>query len=297
MISPQMQEQIAILTQAVTPLDATWPERRVAYDALGEVYPALEDVTREEIDLGGIPTVRFTPPGVDSERAILYFHGGGYCIGSTRSHAMIVTRLAKAAGCALYFPLYRLAPEHRFPVPVEDCFTAWKGLLATGLAPERVSFAGDSAGGGLCFSIMQMARDRGVALPACAAAISPWSDMEGVGTWRAGDPERDAFLLPAELELFVDGFLDGMNLRHPMAAPMYGACDRLPPVLIQVSASELLYDDAVRLSAAIETAGGSVEMQVAEEGTPHVWHHMVPEVPESVEAIEAAGAFMARHTI
>jgi monoterpene epsilon-lactone hydrolase len=296
MISPQMQEQIAILTQSVTPLEATWPERRAAYDALSDVYPALPDVVRDEIELGGVPTVRFTPPGVDGARAILYFHGGGYCIGSTRSHAMIVTRLAKAAGCTLYFPLYRLAPEHDFPVPVEDCFSAWQGLLATGMAPERVAFCGDSAGGGLCFSIMQMARDRGVALPACAAAISPWSDMEGQGTWRAGDPTRDAFLLPQELELFVEGFIGGSNLRHPLAAPMYGAMDRLPPVLIQVSASELLYDDAVRLAAGIEASGGSVETQVAEAGTPHVWHHMVPDVPESVEAIETAGAFMARHT-
>lgn len=297
MTSPQMQEQITVLSQSVTPLEATWPERRAAYDALGEVYPALDDVVRDEIELGGVPSVRFTPPGVDEDRAILYFHGGGYCIGSTASHGMIVTRLAKAAGCPLYFPLYRLAPEHRFPVPVEDCFTAWQGLLDRGLAPERVAFAGDSAGGGLCFSILQMARERAVALPACAVAISPWSDMEGEGTWNAGDPERDAFLLPQELQLFVDGFLGDMNLRHPMAAPMYGAFERLPPVLIQVSASELLYDDAIRLAAGIESAGGSVEMQVAEEGTPHVWHHMVPEVPESVEAIEAAGAFAARHTI
>ncbi|MDA1072060.1 MAG: alpha/beta hydrolase, partial [Proteobacteria bacterium] len=82
MISPQMQEQIAVLTQSVTPLEATWPERRAAYDALGEVYPALEEVEREEVDLGGVPAVRFVPPGVDGERAILYFHGGGYCIGS-----------------------------------------------------------------------------------------------------------------------------------------------------------------------------------------------------------------------
>lgn len=297
MISPQMQEQIAVLTQSVTPLDATWPERRASYDALGEVYPALAEVAREETMLGGVPAVRFVPPGVDEDRAILYFHGGGYCIGSTASHAMIVTRLARAAGCPLYFPLYRLAPEHRFPVPVEDCLAAWQGLIDLGVDPARVAFAGDSAGGGLCFSIMQMARDKGITLPACAVAISPWSDMEGEGTWRAGDPQRDAFLLPQELQLFVDDFLDGRNLRHPMAAPMYGAMNGLPPVLIQVSASELLYDDAVRLAAGIEKAGGSVEMQVAEEGTPHVWHHMVPDVPESVEAIEAAGAFAARHTV
>ena len=297
MISPQMQEQIAMLTQSVMPPDATWAERRVAYDALSGIYPPLDGVVREDIDLGGVPAVRFVPPGADEGRAILYFHGGGYCIGSTLSHAMIVTRLAKAAGCSLFFPLYRMAPEHRFPVPVEDCFTAWQGLLARGMAPERVALSGDSAGGGLCFSILQMARERGVALPACAAALSPWSDMEGEGTWRAGDSHRDAFLMPHELELFVEGFLGGMNLRHPMAAPMYGDLAGLPPVLIQVSASELLYHDAVRLAAGVEAAGGKVEMQVAEEGTPHVWHHMVPDVPESVEAIEAAGAFIARHTI
>lgn len=296
MISPQMQEQLAILAQSVTPLDATWPERRAAYDMLGEVYPALPEVAQEETELGGVPAIRFVPPGVDQGRAVLYFHGGGYCIGSVKSHAMIVSRLAKASGCPLWFPLYRLCPEHPFPAFLEDCVAAWGGLLDRGVDPNGVAFAGDSAGGGLCFSVMQAARDRGMALPACAVAISPWTDMEGQGTWRAGDPARDAFLLPQELELFVDGTLGGMNLRHPAAAPVFGSFDRLPPVLIQVSPTELLYDDAVRLAAAQEAAGGTVELQVAEEGTPHVWHHMVPDVPESVEAIEEAGAFVARHT-
>ena len=168
------------------------------------------------------------------------------------------------------------------------------GFAELGADPERVGFAGDSAGGGLVFSVSQAARDRGMALPKCCVALSPWTDMEGTGTWRAGDPERDVFLSPGELEMLVDGFLAGADRRDPLAAPIFGSFEGLPPFLIQASRSELLYDDAVRLAGALERANNPPLLELAEEGTPHVWHHMVPDVPEAVRSLGNAGAYV-RH--
>ncbi|MBT6202460.1 MAG: alpha/beta hydrolase [Rhodospirillaceae bacterium] len=297
MLSDAMKANLVLLSEGALPAEATWQERREAYDSLSEVFPGLPEVRCEEIDLGGVPGLRYIPPGADESRAIFYMHGGGYCIGSQKSHAMIVTHLAVEAGCPVLFPLYRLSPEHPFPVPAEDCIQAWKAALEQGLDPARTGFAGDSTGGGLVFVVSQAARDRGLALPACVVAISPWTDMEGTGTWRSGDPERDAFLTPGELDMFVEGYLgpDG-NRRDVLAAPIHGSFHGLPPFLIQASRTELLYDDAVSLAAALEEAGNAPVLELAGEGTPHVWHHMVPDVPESVASIKSAGAFLTRFT-
>ncbi len=294
MISKQMNAKLSLLAEGSLPADATWQEHRQAYDSLGEVFPALPGVRREDAACGGIKGFRYVPPGADETRAIVYFHGGGYCIGSHKSHEMIITTLASMAGCPLWFPLYRLAPEHAFPVPVEDCIAAWQGFAELTTQPGRVGFAGDSAGGGLVFSVAQAARDRGMALPGVCVALSPWTDMEGTGTWRAGDPRRDAFLSAEELDMFVDGFLAGTDRRDPLAAPVFGSFAGLPPFLIQASRSELLYDDAVRLAGALERAGNPPLLELAEEGTPHVWHHMVPDVPEAVRSLGNAAAYM-RH--
>ena len=296
MPSQEMFDKVALLAEGSLPAEASWQERRESYDSLLEVFPAMEDVASEPITMGGVPGLRFRATDSDDSRALLYFHGGGYCIGSERSHAMIVTRLVHAAGCPVWFPLYRLAPENRFPVPAEDCIAFWQGMLEAGISARHTGFAGDSAGGGLVFVVAQAARDRGMAMPSTCVAISPWTDMEGEGTWRAGDPERDAFLMPGELEMFIEGYLGGTNLRHPLASPIYGGFEGLPPFLIQASATELLYDDAIRLAAALESAGNPAELDIAEPGTPHVWHHMVPDVPESLTAIRNAGSFIKRHT-
>jgi len=296
MLSDPMKANLAILSEGSLPAEATWQERRDSYDSLSEAFPVLSDVTIEGVDMGGVPGLLYAAEGADRSRATLYFHGGGYCIGSERSHGMIVTRLAAWTGAPVWFPLYRLSPEHRFPVPIEDCIQAWAGLLETGIDPARVGFAGDSAGGGLVFIVAQAARDRSMGVPGCCAAISPWTDMEGHGTWREGDPERDAFLLPGELEMFIEGFLGDGDRRDPLASPVHGSFHSLPPFLIQASRTELLFDDAVRLAEGLKSAGGSVELEIAEEGTPHVWHHMVPDVPEAVASLERVAAFLKQGT-
>ena len=294
MTSRELEDYKRVLAEAVMPEDATMAERRLAYDELGDEFPADETVGRQQTDLGGVPAWRFDPPDAKPDQAILYFHGGGYAMGSTKSHGMIITRLARETGTPLYFPDYRMAPEHVFPTALDDCVAAYRGLLDSGIKPESIAFAGDSAGGGLVFTVMMRARDQGLPQPSCGVAISPWSDMEGEGTWRAGDPARDAFLTADELDIFVDVYLGGKNLHHPDVAPHLGDLSGLAPVLIQVGSTELLFDDARQLAEGMKAAGGDVRMEVVEEA-PHVWHHLVPNVPEAVTSIRQASQFITGH--
>ena len=145
------------------------------------------------------------------------------------------------------------------------------------------------------FSVMLRAREEGLPLPSCGWSVSPWADMEGRGTWRAGTPGRDPLLSVGELDYFIDVYLNGKNLRHPGVAPIYGDLSGLPPVLIQVGGDEILLDDARTLARGMREAGSEVVLH-EEKGAAHVWHHMVPDVPEAVAAIEQGAEFIRHHT-
>jgi acetyl esterase/lipase len=146
-------------------------ERRAAIDAFAKAFPPAADVTIEKITLGGVPAEKSRTPGDDSGAAILYVHGGGYVIGSLDSHRHLVTEIGRAAGAPVYALDYRLAPEHRFPAPVDDTLAAYRQLLAQGIAPGKITVAGDSAGGGLVVAALVAIRDAGLAQPALGCCI------------------------------------------------------------------------------------------------------------------------------
>ena len=294
MPSQQLIEKTRLLTEVPLPADASVEDFRQSYDSFGEVFPSDPSVVITDTRMGDVNAHKLTPSQIESERTVLFFHGGGFVIGSLKSHEMIVTRLASWAGCEVWFPVYRLAPEHLFPAAIDDCLHSWEWLLNTGVNPEKVAFAGDSAGGGLVYSVMLRAKEEGLPLPACAWSICPWADMEGHRTWRAGEEGRDPLLSSAELDWFVETYLQGDNLRHPWVAPIYGDLSGMPPSLIQAGGVEILLDDAKNLEKGLR-AGGSVVTLEEQEGAGHVWHHMVPDVPEANASIEQGVSFIKQH--
>ncbi|MFN3616301.1 MAG: alpha/beta hydrolase, partial [Rubrimonas sp.] len=111
----------------------------------------------------------------DGAGAILYLHGGGFIMGSPRTHRHLAARVALAAGAPAMVARYRLAPEHPHPAQIEDALAAYAGILGRG----PVAVAGDSAGGGLAFALVVAARAAGLPDPACVVGFSPWCDMTG----------------------------------------------------------------------------------------------------------------------
>ena len=159
------------------PRPVGWSERRERLDEVGSVWPVASDVTLESVDLGGLVGEWSLAPGADASRVLLYFHGGGYCSGSIRSHRRLVTEAGRAAGVRTLAVGYRLAPEHPFPAAFDDALAAWRFVRRSGVAAERIAIGGDSAGGGLTVALINRLRDAKEELPSCAWLVSPWTDL------------------------------------------------------------------------------------------------------------------------
>jgi acetyl esterase/lipase len=234
-------------------------------------------------------------PDSEADRHVLFLHGGAFIIGSPNLYRHLTWRIASAARSRLLAVDYRLAPEHPFPAALEDAFTAYNWLLTRGTDPSRIAVMGDSAGGGLVFSLMLRLRDEGYPLPAAAVALSPWTDLALTGASLRVNAAFDPMLSADDPPLFVSDYLAGADPRTPYISPLYGDPAGLPPTIIQVGSDEVLRDDAVRMAARMRAAGCQVELEIWPR-MPHVWHVFVPLIPEARRAIERVGAFVRERT-
>lgn len=271
------------------PLD----RRRVGYDEMAP--PAPDDVATETATVGGVPGQWFTPPDPTGVTT-LFFHGGGYVIGSSKSHADLTGRIAKATGSRLFSVDYRRAPDDPFPAAYDDALAAYRGMLADGVDPQRFVVAGDSAGGALALAALVAARDAGEPLPVCAYSLSIWSDLSCSGESYAANVELDPFVTPEMGHTNAAEYLAGADARDPRASPVFADLSGLPPLLLQVGTDELLLDDTRRVTEKARAAGVEVTEQIA-EGQMHVFQHLTWLLPEAQEAIEDIGAFVRRHAV
>lgn len=248
-------------------------------------------VAVKSIDIYGMKTERLSPRNSDGERIMLFVHGGGYAVGSLSSHRGLAGRIAKACRATALLIDYRLAPEFPFPAALEDTTKAYKWLLAEGYKGEQIIMVGDSAGGGLILSTLMTLRQLNLPKPTAAILMSPWADLtfnsESAKKFGAQDP---VVTLP-DIEGWGPAYAGEFPLDHPLASPLYGKFEDLPPILIQASDCETLTDDAVRLEQRISAAGGKVELQIF-PGMIHVWQLFWRLVPEATEAIGRMAKFV-----
>jgi epsilon-lactone hydrolase len=267
-------------------------QTRAAMEAMVGGFPLQPDTSVEAVDAAGRPADWVTVPDSAADRAVLYLHGGGYTLGSPRTHRELASRIARAGRARVLLVDYRLAPEDPFPAAVEDAAAAYRWLLDQGVAAASIAIAGDSAGGGLTLATLFELRDAGDQLPACAVCLSPWTDLEGTGASAqpggADDPMVEVAALRDMARIYA-----GDALTDPLAAPLHGDFRDLPPLLIQAGTREILLDDATRVAAAARAAGVDVTLEI-EDGAPHVYQ-VYPDLPESVAAVERIGAFLRRH--
>ncbi len=270
-------------------------QRRVDMDALAGAAPLAEGTVIEPVLAGGVRAEWLRPAGVVEDAALLYLHGGGYCVGSLVSHKGLASKVGAASGVPVLLIDYRLGPEDPFPGAVEDAVTAFDWLLEQGLAPDRLAVAGDSAGGGLTLAMLLARRDAGVALPAAAACLSPWTDLTQDTPSMDANVGTDSMLDRERLRTYADWYLgpDG-DATHPHASPRFGDLHGLPPVLLHAADQEVLLDDARLVAEGIEAAGGVVEYRTW-PGVFHVWHAVAGLAPEADEAVAEVGDFVRRH--
>lgn len=270
--------------------EQTVEEAREMYDKAQYVFALPEGVAVEADEIGGVPAEVVTPAehGVGT---FLYFHGGGYAIGSPASHRHLVGSLAAASRTRSFALDYRRAPEHPFPAAVDDALAGYRGLLDAGIAPGSIVLGGDSAGGGLTVATLIAIRDRGLALPAAAVCISPWTDLTNEAESYRTLAERDPLVFQEDIDRWGAAYLAGADPRTPLASPLHADLSGLPPLLIQVGSEEVLLDDSRGLAERCEAAGVEATLEVWDEMI-HVWHWFGEYLDEAASAVRRVGAFV-----
>ncbi|ADG99078.1 Alpha/beta hydrolase fold-3 domain protein [Segniliparus rotundus DSM 44985] len=255
---------------------------------LRAAVPIPGSVSCSRVKIRGVTAEHYTPHGA-AAATVLYFHGGGFVIGSPSSHRLLATALVRESGAAVLSLDYRMPPQIPFTQIVDDGLAVYRQLLADGADPKSIVFAGDSAGGYLTVATAQAVNAAGLPSPAGLVALAPALDLRtGLAPTEWPSTEH---LIP---RLWI------YNIVSRIVAPLGPAAltsptDRdlagLPPTLVQVSADEVLYPHAVRLAEALADAGVPVKLQVW-DGVMHVFQLAGSLVPESRQALANIAEFI-----
>lgn len=269
----------------------TVAQMRADWDALFGSAPVTAAV--EPVAIDTLQGEWILAEEADPAKLLLYFHGGGFQVGSVHSHRELMAGLSQATGCKVLGVDYRLAPEHRYPAALEDACVAYEWLLTQqGYRPADIVFAGDSAGGNLVLASLLKLRDGGRALPAGAVLMSPWTDMSASGesyvTRAESDPihQRPMILAMARNYLGAEG-----DASQPLVSPLFADLRGLPPMLIQVGDRETVLSDSVAFAAKATSAGVPVSLEVWDRMI-HVFQQFPEALPEARSARKSIGAFV-----
>ncbi len=255
-------------------------------DAMPSRYSATPAGQAEGAALHLIAPKRPLPP---SAPLTLYFHGGGYVVGSLASHGAFCARLANRTGGTVLFADYRLAPEHRYPAAFEDGVAAYKAALAQ--ATGKLYIAGDSAGGGLAIAVAQAARAEALREPDGLILFSPWTDLTLSAPSMVSNAATDVMLSTKILIRMRSAYLNAHDTADRHASPLFNPNAHLPPVLLIYSLAEVLRDDSTRLAAQLRAAGTTV-VEAAFRGMPHVFP-LFRVLPASRRALREVAGFTA----
>ena len=264
--------------------------QRTVVGVLAPLMPGAAGVQLRQERIQEIQVEIVTPDraGRAGTGAILYLHGGAFCLGSPVTHRSITTRLARDAGMPVWVPDYRLAPEHRYPAALDDAETCYRAMLASGIPAHRIVVAGDSAGGALALALALRLRDSGQALPAGLALASPLADPGLSGASVAARAGSDPMVRRAWIAQGIQWYAcpTGTGAHAPLAASLHG----LPPMLVQVGEQEILHDDATRLAAHARECGVSCQLEEY-AGRWHVFHLQAFYLCSAAHAIGRLAAF------
>jgi len=251
--------------------------------------------TVEPVSADGVHAQWIAAPGARRDKVVVYFHGGGFQVGSVRSHRELMACISEAGACRVLGVDYRLAPEHRFPAALQDACAAYEWLLAQGMRAADIALAGDSAGAGLVLSTLLSLRDAARPLPAAAVLMSAWTDLTASGqsyeTRAQSDPIHQRRMILAMGRSYLG---DEGDARDPLASPLFADLKGLPPLLMQVGDRETVLSDSTQFADKARAAGVRVELEVWEHMI-HVFQQFPAELIEAREALQSIGAFLQTH--
>jgi acetyl esterase len=271
-VDPQVQVVLDSLEAMGGPklVDGTPQEARAAFAQMTAAIgppPGGAVVVEDRVVPGSgvdVPVRIYRPENEGLLPVVVYFHGGGWVIGSVETHDDGCRRIALGVPAVVVSVDYRLAPEHCFPAAVGDCFdaTKWVSSHAAELGADvrRLAVAGDSAGANLGAVVARRARDGGGPPIAFQLLVYPVTDL--TRSFGSYVENAEGYLLTAkDMEWFIGHYVDDADLRHPDASPLFAeSLAGLPPALVITAEFDPLRDEGEAYAQRLREAGGLATM-------------------------------------
>nr|WP_263326589.1 alpha/beta hydrolase [Neobacillus sp. Marseille-Q6967] len=249
----------------------------------------VEDI-KIPVDGAEIGLRLYTPKGNGPFPVFVYYHGGGWVLGDLEVIDPILRSVTNSTECLVVSVDYRLAPEYKFPIPAEDCYSATK-WVAENISkyngdPSRIAVGGDSAGGNLAAVVPLMAKDRGGPAIAYQVLLYPVTDLS-FDTQSYIENGKDHYLETPAMHWFKDQYLNNDSEKtHPYAAPLLADdVSGLPPALVITAEYDVLRDEGEAYAARLREAGVSVE-QTRYNGQIHGFFWMPVLMDDAKKALE-----------
>ena len=236
------------------------------------------------------PSYWIVTPNSSYKKVFLFFHGGGFNMGSTYGHQDLCQRLSKNTGFSVFSVDYRLAPENPFPAAVDDCIQSYLWLLDEGFQAKDLVISGISAGGNLALSTLLALKKMGEKLPLCGVCMSPTVDLTFPKVYNHLKDVND-WINHERLEKVRELYLQGQNPANPLASPIYGDLNGLPPILLQAGSRELLLCDINRFRDLAVENEVIVNLEVW-QNMFHCWQIFYSHLPWSEGSMHSIGEFV-----
>ncbi|WP_028933828.1 alpha/beta hydrolase [Pseudonocardia spinosispora] len=268
-------------------------ERTAKIDTLAAKMRPPRGTRTERVALGDFGGEWVHGPGVATgrSRVILYLHGGGWFFGGINTHRSLVARISAAARMPALSLAYRMVPVVPFEAEVEDCVAAYRWLIDNGVAAADIVIMGDSAGGHLTFATALRAREEGLAAPGCLVSISGCLDLDLASKHSHANAAADPTGSMAALQFLVESIAGHLDLSDPAVSPIHADLSGLPPTLLTVSSSEVLFEDSEIMAKRLAEAGVPCTLQIWGRQL-HVFQAAAALIPEAKASIGDIGRFV-----
>ena len=256
-----------------------------AYSRPSDNYVVPDGWQREILSFDDVQVEKYTSTKTDTDRILLFLHGGGYVGGLNNNYRDWGLHKAELAGNATLLALdYRLAPQHLYPAALEDAVKAYKGLLQAGYNPENMILMGDSAGGNLAAVLSVYLRDNNIPQPKAIILISPWTYLDGNLPSHLNNFQKDKILgyknKRLTKEIIEPTYAKGANVTDPYLSPSFANLTGISPILITAGGDEMLLDDTILFAAHAKADGVNITEKIY-PGMSHDWTLILPELPET----------------
>ncbi len=298
MISPQARitKRIIKLGNSSLPRITTLERQRLDFEKnMRILFPTVSNRLVKKTTIAGVP-VEMIAPSDAANRTIIYVHGGGFALGSSRAYRQHLVRLAKLCRAKVLSVEYDLAPEHPYPHAANQVYAVWRALTAQkDFNPSKIALTGDSAGANIIMAAVLRLRSEELPLPACLVLLSAALDATFSGESYSKNKHTDIILSPEAIDFYMKAYVQESNKKDSSISPIFADLRGFPPMLIHVGSEELLLSSSVTLFNNAKANGVSTRLFIG-EGMWHNWHLFAGFVPEARQAMREVSQYIIRQT-